>query len=66
MSILITGGAGFIGYHLCKKKLEEGKTVICVDNLYSGQLNNINLLRMYTNFIFYNINKRSSTYFCNI
>ena len=56
MSILITGGAGFIGYHLCKKKLEEGKTVICVDNLHSGQSDNINLLMTYTNFSFYNIN----------
>ena len=56
MSILITGGAGFIGYHLCEKKLKEGKTVICVDNLHSGQSNNINLLRKYDNFLFYNIN----------
>ena len=56
MSILITGGAGFIGYHLCKTKLEEGKTVICVDNLHSGQSDNINLLMTYTNFSFYNIN----------
>ena len=56
MSILITGGAGFIGYHLCKKKLEEGQTVICVDNLHSGQSDNINLLMTYTNFSFYNIN----------
>jgi UDP-glucuronate decarboxylase len=56
MSTLITGGAGFIGYHLCKKKLEEGQTVICVDNLHSGQSDNINLLMTYTNFSFYNIN----------
>ncbi|MCL5004639.1 MAG: SDR family oxidoreductase [Patescibacteria group bacterium] len=39
--ILITGGAGFIGSHLCKKLLEEGNEVLCVDNFFTGNKNNI-------------------------
>lgn len=42
--ILVTGGAGFIGSHLCRKLLELGNEVICVDNLYSGSKKNINSL----------------------
>ncbi len=49
---LVTGGAGFIGSHLCEKLLGLGYTVFCVDNLYSGSQNNINHLRMNENFIF--------------
>ncbi|MCK4859571.1 MAG: SDR family oxidoreductase [Candidatus Omnitrophica bacterium] len=41
MRILITGGAGFIGSHLCQRLLEQGKEVICVDNLISGNRDNI-------------------------
>ncbi len=40
-TILITGGAGFIGSHLCEKYLNEGYRVICVDNLQTGNLKNI-------------------------
>lgn len=43
--ILITGGAGFIGSHLCEKLLEEGNEVICLDNLFTGQKNNIRHLK---------------------
>ncbi len=39
--ILITGGAGFIGSHLCDLLLEKGDEVICVDNFFTGQKNNI-------------------------
>ena len=34
--ILVTGGAGFIGSHLCKTLLELNNEVICIDNFYSG------------------------------
>lgn len=39
--ILITGGAGFIGSHLCKKLLEEGHEILCLDNFYTGTKANI-------------------------
>jgi UDP-glucuronate decarboxylase len=39
--VLVTGGAGFIGSHLCEKLLERGSEVLCVDNFYTGQRRNI-------------------------
>ncbi|NTW13964.1 MAG: SDR family oxidoreductase [Candidatus Moranbacteria bacterium] len=39
--ILVTGGAGFIGSHLCKRLLEEGNEVLCVDNFFTGNKDNI-------------------------
>lgn len=39
--ILVTGGAGFIGSHLCEKLLEQGNEVICLDNLLTGRKDNI-------------------------
>jgi len=41
MNILITGGAGFIGSHLCKKLLENDHSVICLDNFITGFKKNI-------------------------
>ena len=41
MRYLITGGAGFIGTHLCKKLLKDNNEVFCIDNLYTGQKSNI-------------------------
>ena len=41
MKILVTGGAGFIGSHLCKKLLNEGHEVLCVDNFFTGNKDNI-------------------------
>lgn len=43
-NIIVTGGAGFIGSHLCEKLLAGGARVICVDNLISSTLNNIDFL----------------------
>lgn len=39
--ILITGGAGFIGSHLCERLLNDGHEVLCVDNFYTGRRSNI-------------------------
>jgi len=39
--VLVTGGAGFLGSHLCEKLLEQGNEVLCVDNLYTGSKRNI-------------------------
>ena len=39
--ILVTGGAGFIGSHLCKKLLDEGNDVLCIDNYFTGTKENI-------------------------
>jgi len=39
--IAVTGGAGFLGSHLCKRLLEQGHDVICVDNFFTGTKNNI-------------------------
>lgn len=41
MRILVTGGAGFIGSHLCRKLVEEGHEVLCLDNLFTGSKENI-------------------------
>ena len=41
MRILVTGGAGFVGSHLCEKLLLEPNEVICLDNMFTGQKNNI-------------------------
>jgi len=50
MRILITGGAGFIGSHLCEKCVHEGHTVLCLDNFLSGNLNHIRHLLDCRNF----------------
>lgn len=50
--ILVTGGAGFLGSHLCKRLLELDYQVIALDNLYTGRLENIQPLMEYEQFSF--------------
>ncbi len=49
-TVLITGGAGFIGSHLCRRMLNEGNRVICLDNFFTGRESNISELRKNPNF----------------
>src|ERR671939_353616 len=41
MRVLVTGGAGFIGSHLCERLLAEGHDVICLDNFFTGRRENV-------------------------
>ncbi len=43
--VLVTGGAGFLGSHLCERLLADGHDVLCVDNLFTGTKDNIDQLR---------------------
>ncbi len=52
MRTLITGGAGFIGSHLCERFLAEGHEVLCVDNCITGSLANVEHLRTHHRFTF--------------
>jgi UDP-glucuronate decarboxylase len=51
-TILVTGGSGFIGSHLCRRLLELGNYVICLDNNFTGSFNNIKDLKKNENFEF--------------
>lgn len=52
--VLITGGAGFLGSHLCDRIIKEGYSVIAMDNLITGDLKNIEHLFKHQDFEFYN------------
>lgn len=52
-TILVTG-VGFIGTNLCLRLLKEGKETICLDNLSTGSLQNLKLLKQFPNFTFIN------------
>jgi UDP-glucuronate decarboxylase len=51
-TVLVTGGSGFIGSHLCRRLLDLGHDVLCVDNLFTGSKNNIRELLSHPNFEF--------------
>jgi UDP-glucuronate decarboxylase len=52
MTALVTGGAGFIGSHLCDRLVQSGHRVICLDNLYTGDVENIRPLLNHPAFSF--------------
>ena len=52
MIILVAGGAGFIGSNLCRKLINEGNRVICLDNLYTGSIKNVDDLLHNSKFAF--------------
>lgn len=53
---LVTGGAGFIGSHLCERLLKEGHRVICIDNFSSAKKGNLEILTENPDFSFYHLN----------
>lgn len=53
MNILVTGGAGFIGSHICKRLVAEGHQVVVIDNLSNGRRDNLKELEGNSNFVFY-------------
>jgi UDP-glucuronate decarboxylase len=48
--VLVTGGAGFLGSHLCERLLEDGNDVVCLDNFFTGSKDNIRHLFGHSNF----------------
>ena len=50
MRALVTGGAGFLGSHLCERLLHDGHEVICLDNFFSGKRSNVQHLREHRDF----------------
>jgi UDP-glucose 4-epimerase len=59
-TILVTGGAGFIGSHLCDRLLAEGHRVVAVDNLTTGRIGNLSEARSYGGeFTFFNMDVRA-------
>ncbi len=59
MKILVTGGCGFIGSHLCDRLINDGHHVVCVDNLMTGSLNNVKTILHHPSFTFVNANIRN-------
>ena len=60
--VLVTGGAGFLGSHLCERLVNEGLHVVCVDNLYTGKEENIKHLRLEPTFSFIQLDVTSSNF----
>ncbi len=54
MRVVVTGGAGFLGSHLCRRLLDEGNEVVCIDNLLTGDARNIDDLVGRSGFVLVN------------
>ena len=52
---LVTGGAGFIGSHICDYLIDNGDEVVCVDDMSTGSIENVNHLMKNPNFKFVNM-----------
>lgn len=71
LNIVVAGGAGFIGSHLCERLINYGNKVVCLDNLSTGLMSNINHLLNNENFYFFHwdicksISLRDNFYFLN-
>src|SRR5436853_7721202 len=50
MKVLVTGGAGFIGSHLCERLITQGQEVVCLDNFFTGRRENVRHLLDYSTF----------------
>ena len=61
-TVLVTGGGGFIGSHLCERLLAEGMDVICLDNFFTGSKNNIRHLLVNPSFELIQASSTSSTW----
>ena len=63
MKILVTGGSGFVGSHLTRKLLDDGHSVVVVDNLYTGRKENLQDCLDHPNFRFHDLDISREEFF---